>query len=158
MQQVVKVSIGNIAFTLDKDAHELMEDYLDRLATHYAGNANCSEILSEIESRIAELLTERGYRDKVIPADAVQGVINTLGRPEDFDGESEEEHRTTKKRVYRDPDNKIVGGVCGGLGAYFSTDPLIFRIIFAVWILFFFWLEIFEDWDGECPYWACSPM
>ena len=124
MQQVVKVSIGNIAFTLDKDAHELMDDYLDRLTTHYAGNANCSEILSEIESRIAELLIEKGYRDNIVPADAVQDIINTLGRPEDFDGKNDNEGRKTiKKRVYRDPENKIVGGVCGGLGAYFSTDP-----------------------------------
>ena len=111
MQQVVKVSIGNIAFTLDKDAHELMDDYLDRLTTHYAGNANCSEILSEIESRIAELLIEKGYRDNVVPADAVQDIINTLGRPEDFDGKNDNEGRKTIKKR-----------------------------------LFFFWLEIFEDW------------
>lgn len=147
MQQVVKVSIGNIAFTLDKDAHAMMGDYLDSLKSYYRGSANCGEILSEIESRIAELLTDRGYRDKVIPAEAVQEIINILGRPEDFDGETEsEEKRSGKKRVYRDPDNKIIGGVCGGLGAYFSVDPLVFRITFAVWILFFFWLEIFEDW------------
>ena len=147
MQQVVKVSIGNTAFTLDKDAHGLMQDYLDRLTAHYADNTNCGEILSEIESRIAELLIEKGYRDNVVPADAIQNVINILGRPEDFDGENDNESRKTiKKRVYRDPENKIVGGVCGGLGAYFSTDPLIFRIIFAVWVLFFFWLRIFEDW------------
>lgn len=46
MQQVVKVSIGNIAFTLDKDAHGLMEDYLNSLKSHYRGSANCGEILS----------------------------------------------------------------------------------------------------------------
>lgn len=147
MQQVVKVSIGNIAFTLDKDAHGLMEDYLNSLKSHYRGSANCGEILSEIESRIAELLTDRGYRDKVVPAEAVQEIINILGRPEDFDSEADSGKQSgSKKRVYRDPDNKIVGGVCGGLGAYFSVDPLIFRIVFAVWILFFFWLEVFEDW------------
>ena len=146
MQKVVKVSISNIAFTLEQDAHELMQDYLERLQIHYESSPNCGEILSEIESRIAELLSERGYRDKVVPPETVQEIIGILGRPEDFDGESEEEQRTTKKRVYRDPDNKILGGVCGGLGAYFSADPLIFRIAFAVWVFFFFWLEIFADW------------
>ena len=146
MQKVVKVSISNIAFTLEQDAHELMQDYLERLQIHYESSPNCGEILSEIESRIAELLSERGYRDKVVPPETVQEIIGILGRPEDFDGESEEEQRTTKKRVYRDPDNKILGGVCGGLGAYFSVDPLIFRIAFAVWVFFFFWLEIFGDW------------
>ena len=115
MQKVVKVSISNIAFTLEQDAHELMQDYLERLQIHYESSPNCGEILSEIESRIAELLSERGYRDKVVPPETVQEIIGILGRPEDFDGESEEEQRTTKKRVYRDPDNKILGGVCGGL-------------------------------------------
>ena len=150
MQKVVKVSISNIAFTLEQDAHELMQDYLERLQIHYESSPNCGEILSEIESRIAELLSERGYRDKVVPPETVQEIIGILGRPEDFDGESEEEQRTTKKRVYRDPDK---GGVCGGLGAYFSVDPLIFRIAFAVWVFFFFWLEIFEDWG-----WGMSVM
>ncbi len=154
MQQVVKVSIGNIAFTLDKDAHGLMEDYLNSLKSHYRGSANCGEILSEIESRIAELLTDRGYRDKVVPAEAVQEIINILGRPEDFDSEAESgDQPRNKKRVFRDPDNKILGGVCGGLGAYFSVDPLIFRIAFSVWVFFFFWLEIFEDWG-----WGMSVM
>lgn len=100
MQQVVKVSIGNIAFTLDKDAHAMMGDYLDSLKSYYRGSANCGEILSEIESRIAELLTDRGYRDKVIPAEAVQEIINILGRPEDFDGETESEEKRSGKKEY----------------------------------------------------------
>lgn len=147
MQQVVKVSIGNIAFTLDKDAHGLMEDYLDSLKSHYRDSANCGEILAEIESRIAELLSDRGYRDKVVPAETVQEIIDILGHPEDFGTDTgSEEQPNVKKRVYRDPDNKVLGGVCGGLSAYFSVDPLVFRIIFAVWILFFMWTEIFFDW------------
>ena len=147
MQKVVKVSIANIAFTLEQDAHELMRDYLERLQIHYESSPNCGEILSEIESRIAELLSERGYRDKVVPPETVQEIIDILGRPEDFDSEAESgEQPRNRKRVFRDPDNKILGGVCGGLGAYFSVDPLIFRIAFAVWVFFFFWLEVFADW------------
>ena len=147
MQKVVKVSIANIAFTLEQDAHELMRDYLERLQIHYESSPNCGEILSEIESRIAELLSERGYRDKVVPPETVQEIIDILGRPEDFDSEAESgEQPRNRKRVFRDPDNKILGGVCGGLGAYFSVDPLIFRIAFAVWVFFFFWLEVFKDW------------
>ena len=147
MQKVVKVSIANIAFTLEQDAHELMRDYLERLQIHYESSPNCGEILSEIESRIAELLSERGYRDKVVPPETVQEIIDILGRPEDFDSEAESgDQPRNRKRVFRDPDNKILGGVCGGLGAYFSVDPLIFRIAFAVWVFFFFWLEVFADW------------
>lgn len=148
MEKVIKVSIGNIAFTLEHRAYGLMQDYLDRLQRHYSGSANCAEILSEIESRISELLIERGYKEKVIPEETVQEIIGILGLPEDFDGNPEEQYPYRgKKRLYRNPDDKIAGGVCGGLGAYFSVDPLVFRIIFAAWVLFFFWLRIFEgDW------------
>lgn len=147
MQQVVKVSIGNMAFTLEQDAHELIRDYLERLELHYESSPNCREILSEIESRIAELLAEKGFRDRIVSPEAIQDVIDTLGRPEDFDSDTDtERERRRKKRVYRDPDNRIVGGVCSGLGACLSTDPLVFRIIFAVWVLFFMWTEIFFDW------------
>lgn len=147
MQQVIKVSIGNMAFTLEQDAHELMQDYLERLEVHYESSPNCREILSEIESRIAELLTERGFRDRIVPPEAIQEVIDILGRPEDFDTETENGMKDRrKKRVYRDPENKIAGGVCSGLGAFFSVDPLVFRIAFATWVLFFMWTEIFFDW------------
>lgn len=146
MQKVIKVNIGNVAFTLELQAYELMQDYLDRLQRHYSGSTNCAEILSEIESRISELLTERGYKGKVIPEETVQEIIDILGLPEDFDGNPEGQSYSGKKRLYRNPNDKIAGGVCGGLGAYFSVDPLVFRIIFAVWVLFFFWLRIFDDW------------
>lgn len=147
MEKVIKVSIGNVAFTLEMQAYELMQDYLDRLQRHYGGSVNCAEILSEIESRISELLTERGYKEKVIPEETVREIIDILGYPEDFDGNSEGQHTCHgRKRLYRNPGDRIAGGVCGGLGAYFSVDPLVFRIIFAVWVLFFFWLRIFDDW------------
>ena len=89
MQKVVKVSIGGMAFTLEQEAHVMMLDYLERLGRHYGKSENSAEILSEIESRIAELLTDRGYVDMIVTVDAVQGVIDTLGRPEDLDGESD---------------------------------------------------------------------
>lgn len=101
MEKVIKVSIGNIAFTLEHQAYEVMQDYLDRLERHYSGSANCAEILSEIESRISELLTERGYKERVIPEETVQEIIRILGLPEDFDGNPEQHPCNGKKRLYR---------------------------------------------------------
>lgn len=145
MQKVVKVSIGGMAFTLEQEAHVMMLDYLERLGRHYGKSENSAEILSEIESRIAELLTDRGYVDMIVTVDAVQGVIDTLGRPEDLDGESDpaSSGKSGNRKLFRDPDNKILGGVCGGLGAYTGIDPVIFRIIFAAWVFVFMWAWFF---------------
>ncbi|HIZ85019.1 MAG TPA: PspC domain-containing protein [Candidatus Coprenecus stercoravium] len=148
MQQVVKVSIGNIAFTLEKEAYELTQDYLSQLENYYSGSQNCGEILSEIEFRIAELLSDRGYRTKIVPTAVVNEVIRILGRPEDFEsGGTEQKHGAVRKRLYRDTENKIVGGVCSGLGAYFAVDPILFRVVFAAWSLAFLCVAVFEeDW------------
>jgi len=37
------------------------------------------------------------------------------------------------KRLYRSGENKILGGVCGGLGEYFERDPVLIRLL---WVLF----------------------
>lgn len=135
-----------MAFTLEKGAHELLSDYLSGLGRHYSPNANRAEILAEIDSRIAELLIEKGYKDRVVTLDVVQVIIDTLGRPEDIDGDGPADGRQgVRKRIFRDPDNKVLGGVCGGLGAYFSVDPVIFRVVFAAWFCIFLWLWMFED-------------
>ena len=168
MQQVVKVSIGNMAFTLEKDAYGILSEYLSELNRHYAASAARAEITAEIESRIAELLIEKGYKDRIVTVDVVQVLINTLGRPEDIDGDGEPEVKKVRKRFFRDPDNKMVGGVCSGLGAYFSVDPVVFRIIFVAWVLIFgfFWMVEDENMFGFLLFglliygvlWICMPM
>jgi phage shock protein C len=36
------------------------------------------------------------------------------------------------KRLSRSRDEKVIAGICGGLGKYFSVDPVIMRIIWLV--------------------------
>ncbi len=136
MEKVIKVNIGNIAFTLGQSAHDRLKEYLDALSDYYSNNTNRNEILSGIEERIAELLLEKGFeKDIVIDAASVEEVLTVIGRPEDFgdgeDGPASKFVSGNRKRLYRDMENARMRGVCSGLGEYFSIDPVFIRIMWA---------------------------
>jgi len=148
MKKVVKVSIGTIAFTVEEDGYLILKGYLEELNEHYRGMQNGNEIVEGIEERIADLFIEKGGRGSIITSAVVNEVITLLGRPDVIDEEiSETTYRTRRgpsysradKRLYRDPDNKMIGGVCSGLAAYFNIDTAIVRVIFLV-LLFFSWV------------------
>lgn len=143
MQQVLKVNIGNLPFTLEQEAYAKMEAYQQELFVHYEDNQNRDEILGGIEERVAELLVEKGYKDRVVTAEVIDAIISVLGRPDEMDGESGESKHRQPKRLMRDVENKKLGGVCAGLGAYFAVDPVIFRLIFVFWVFVVFWFELF---------------
>lgn len=142
MNKVVKVSIGNTAFTLDEEAYKVLNNYLNALNAHYRNNENGSEIVDGIEERIAELLLEKCGENKIISVEMAKEVTEILGQPEVIDEDCGEKNKETnnysgKKKFYRDPTNKIFGGVCSGLGGYFERDASLFRIIFVLATLLF---------------------
>ena len=152
MKSTVKVSISSIAFNLEDDAYLLIKNYLDKLTLHFSKNEEGKEIIEDIEARLAELLLARiSTPEQVITAKEANEVIEVLGKPEDLNDDDHSNAKsssipyspsiTTKKRLYRDPDNQVIAGVCGGLGVYFNIDPVIFRILFAALMLSspFFW-------------------
>ena len=148
MKKVVKVSIGKIAFTVEEDGYLILKGYIEELNDHYREIQNGSEIVEGIEERIAELFLDKSGRSSVITSVIVNEVIMVLGRPEIIDEESNATNfrrggvsasGKAEKRLYRDPDNKMIGGVCSGLAAYFNVDTAIVRIITLV-LLFFSWV------------------
>ena len=136
MKITLSINLGGYSFNIDEDAYSELKRYLKNLEIHFAGEESSSEILSDIETRISELFRARltAYK-KVITIDDVRYAISVLGNPEDF---SDEEGKASDSkfsapgyhRMYRDPDHRIIGGVCSGMGAYWSIDPWIIRIIF----------------------------
>jgi phage shock protein PspC (stress-responsive transcriptional regulator) len=147
MKPTLKISIGNTAFNLEEDAYRLLKDYLDRLNVHYENLSSGKEIIEDIELRIAELLSERiGSPEQPVSENIIKEVIDILGFPEDMnahDKEPEKEFSETKtknvqKKLYRDTNNRVLGGVCSGLAAYFNLDVVIIRVLFVV---FFFGLS-----------------
>ena len=144
MKKTVKINISGVIFHLDEDAYQVLQNYLTAINQRFASNDEGKEVISDIEHRIAEILQSKLNEQKqVISTEDVNEVIDIMGRPEDFENEEEsssKEHHyyeRSSKRLYRDPDNRMLGGVCSGIATYMGIDPLIIRIIFFV-LLFVF--------------------
>lgn len=147
MKKVVKVSIGNLAFTVEEDGFLLIKGYLDEIQTHYESNENGIEIVEGIEERMAELFLEKCGASSVVTTSIIKEVISILGRPQAIDEEQGDirststgsSYRRVPKKLYRNSDNKVLGGVCSGLAAYSSLDVTLVRILFVIlWIGFSF--------------------
>ena len=141
MKITVSINLGGYSFNIDEDAYTELKSYLRNLELHFAGEESSSEILSDIETRMAELFRTKitSYK-QVINIDDVSQVISVLGTPEDIsdnEGPSARDKFSSPgyHRMYRDPDHRIIGGVCSGMGAYWDIDPLIIRIIFIALVL-----------------------
>lgn len=143
MKKTIKIKIGGVVFHIDEDAYVILSAYLDSLTDHFKGMEGGKEVMEDIEARIGEIFEQKtsGHKE-VIEVEDVEEMINILGQAKDIIEEDEEVTYTRQttysnkaKRLYRDPDNAVLGGVCGGLGAYFNVDPIWFRILFLVLLL-----------------------
>lgn len=149
MKKTFTINISGSVFHIDEDAFEKLQRYLQMLNRHFGTALEGQEILQDIEARIAELLIEKtANKTQVVTDEMVNEVMARMGQPEDFNEAAEEEpharaqaesapaaEQPVRRRLYRDGDNRMLGGVCSGLGAYFNIDVVILRIIFVV--LFF---------------------
>ena len=141
MKITVSINLGGYSFNIDEDAYAELKRYLKTLELHFAGEESSSEILSDIETRISELFrTKITSFKQVINIEDVRQAISVMGTPEDI---SDNGGKTSREkfsspgyhRMYRDTDNRIIGGVCAGMGAYWDIDPIIIRIIFVALVL-----------------------
>ncbi|WP_293306125.1 PspC domain-containing protein [Pedobacter sp. UBA5917] len=140
MEKTIIINIGNTIIHIEESAYELLKAYLNEVKQHFANHADDLEIVTDIENRIAELLTEQLEEQKkqVVDAANVNSVITQMGRVHDFDTveEGEEEpvlnnayqYQYTEKKLYRDMDNRMVAGVCSGIAHYINADPKWIRL------------------------------
>jgi len=145
MNKTVNINLGGMIFHIDENAYLKLQNYLNAVRRSFAGASGEDEIVSDIESRIAELFSEKLQHDKqVVSNKEIEEVIEVMGQPEDYMVDEdifEEEPRTTKassnkkRKFYRDVDNKYIGGISSGLGHYFGIDALWVRLI---WVALFF--------------------
>ena len=137
MKITLSINLGGWSFNIDEDAYAELKRYLKNLEIHFAAEESSAEILSDIETRMAEILRSRLTTYKqVITMDDVRHVISVLGTPEDLSGENtstgDKFASRGYHRMYRDPDHRIIGGVCAGIGAYWRIEPWVVRIIFLI--------------------------
>ena len=148
MKKIININLSSRLIPIEDSAYEILRQYLDSLKRYFSQEEGAEEIVGDIESRIAEI-----FQDKIrkgahcITDEDVQAIKTSMGTPEQFADEplnntkESKSHATNesfaayarpRKRFYRDPDSKVLGGVCSGLGAYFNVDPIVFRIVFAL--------------------------
>lgn len=133
MKEVKKCSISGVAFTMDTDAYEALEAYLDSLKKSYREAPDGAEIVADIEARIAELILSAQDNTHVVEKPLILNIIQQMGSAEDISDQSADHdlHCDTPRiprRLYRDTENAKLGGVCAGIGKYFDIDPVWVRL------------------------------
>lgn len=152
MKKVININFQGRIIPIEESAHEILKQYTESLSRFFANEEGKDEIINDIEGRIAELFAETLKKGSTcICEDDVNKIINSIGRPEDFDideanvqeqlnGKKQQqnyqqtgtaEHRE-RTRLYRDENDKILGGVCGGLANYLRVDVSIIRILLVI--------------------------
>ncbi|MGG7034702.1 MAG: PspC domain-containing protein [Flavobacterium sp.] len=143
MNKTVNINIGGLFFHIDEDAYQKLSHYFEAIKRSLSNTSGQDEIMKDIEMRVAELLIEKQKSDKqVVNNKDVDEVITVMGQPEDYriDQEIPETPYGTdyspKRKLYRDGDRGLIGGVATGLGHYFGLDAVIFKIIFVFLTVF----------------------
>ncbi len=147
MKKVININLGGMVFAIEEDAFAHLEEYLSDIKDHFKSDDSGDEIIVDIESSIAEKFSAKNKNIKhAVTSKDVKKVISELGTVEDLDQESSDEapQKSSKKssksdkkekpckRIYRDSDDVVLGGVCSGLAKYFSIDPVVSRILFII--------------------------
>ena len=160
MNKTYNINVGGYPFTIDENAFEALEKYLDAIDARFHNVEGGEEIIEDIEQRMAELLQDGKKARSIVTLEDVEHAINTLGSPADFDkyeaesdyGRGGSDYKTGKK-LYRDPEDQMIGGVCSGLAAYFGIQDV-------VWVRIAFALAFFGGGTGLLLYlvlWAIVP-
>ncbi|MBS1665800.1 MAG: PspC domain-containing protein [Bacteroidetes bacterium] len=174
MKKIININFHGRVVPIEESAYDILKQYVDSLRKYFANEEGRDEIINDIENRFAELFSEKLKKDaNCITDDDVNSIITSMGRPADFEaadadsgiGSSTEEKKqsegseqsqkiytstipTSRGRLYRNEDDKILGGVCSGLANYLGIDPVIIRIIFVflfaplIWVYVLLWIIV----------------
>ena len=142
MNKTLTINLANSIFNIDENAYQALQRYLEAVKKYLTGTQGNEEILADVEARISELFSEKLTPEKqVIVLQDVEQIIQVMGQPEDysidediFDEAPKTKTSTRVKKLYRDGDQKLMGGVCSGIGHYLSIDPLWIRLLFIVFL------------------------
>jgi phage shock protein PspC (stress-responsive transcriptional regulator) len=144
MNKTVNINLGGMFFYIDEDAFQKLTSYFEAIKRSLSNSSGKEEILKDIEIRIGELVLEKHTKDKqVISLREVEEIITVMGQPEDYRIDGDEPIETTyipyeskaTKKLYRDTENGMIGGVLAGLGHYFGVDKVWLRIFLLVMVL-----------------------
>ncbi len=142
MNKTVNINLGGMFFHIDEDAYLKLTRYFDAIKRSLNNSSGQDEIIKDIEMRVSELLTEKQKSEKhVVGLKDVDEVIAVMGQPEDYRLEDEENANQSfnydnrkHKKLYRDKEKGMIGGVATGLGHYFGVDAVWIKIVFLIFV------------------------
>ena len=165
MKKTINVAIGGCSFTIDEDAYNTLNDYLERFKAALDTTSSSTEVLDELEVRIADMLKGKLGGRQVVDLAMTQEVIGQLGYPQGYreaddqtarqePPQSEYHYSGTDgekpvRKLFRDPDGKRIAGVCSGIALFLGVDVTLIRVIFLValicgsagfWIYLVIWI------------------
>lgn len=162
MKKTINVAIGGCSFTIDEDAYNTLNDYLERFRSALDDSTTSTDVIEELEVRIADLLKGRLGGREVVDNTMTLEVIGQLGYPQGYSTDRSSSARTSPdeqsdntwndrpaRKLFRDPDNKKLAGVCSGLALFLGVDVVLIRVIFLVaficgsaglWIYLVIWI------------------
>ena len=151
MKKNININLFGVIYAIDEDAYDLLKKYLENMRSYYGRRKGGEEIANDVESRVAELFAElRAQGVEAITIEHVEDIIKRIGDPQQMDeeadvndervmdgGYAEAVNEKGVRKLYRDPDDKILGGVISGFCRYFDlNEPLLFRLIFLLLVFF----------------------
>lgn len=164
MKKVININFQGQVIAIEETAFEILSQYIDNLKAYFSREECGDEIVNDIENRIAELFGNRlklGFN--CITDEDVESILASIGKPEDFDTDYDESSDSTSgekqssfqskkesesstedqtRSLYRNSNDKIIAGVCSGLGYHFKIDPVWFRLAFILLFSVLFWVYI----------------
>lgn len=154
MKKTHSANIGGTVFHIEEDAYDRLQAYLQEIQTHFHFYPDVVEIVADIEARIAEQLANNEHPPQVVRMGDVERVIEAMGRIEQFDEPAAQQPATNPgRKLFRDPDKKVIAGVAAGLAAYLGVPALPVRLAFLL-LLFLFGSSVF----AYLLLWALVPM
>ena len=141
MEKSIKINIAGIIFQISEEGYEVLRDYLQEISSRLRNIEGGSEMVDDIEARIAEIFQSKPkWQTAVISREEVDEMISTMGSPEDIAGalESDPEagyYQRREKKLFRSNNNRIIGGVCSGISDYTGIDAVWIRILFVLFTL-----------------------
>ncbi|RBW62899.1 transcriptional regulator [Tenacibaculum sp. E3R01] len=143
MNKTININLGGFFFHIDEIAYQKLNRYLEAISRSLSDDPQGKdEIIADIESRISELLSERiTDARQVVNEGDIEDIIGIMGQPEDY-AEAEEAYndnttytkrrKNTSKKLFRDSNDKFLGGVCAGLGHFVGIDAIWVRLAFII--------------------------
>ena len=140
MKKTVNVAIGGCSFIIDEDAYYAMSEYLENFRNALGSASASNDVMDELEVRISDLLKQKLAGREVVNIKMVEDIIAQIGYPDGYKAKNNNnvnnENMSATKKLFRDPDDKKIGGVCSGLALFLGIDVVFIRIIFLIALFF----------------------